>query len=287
MSIIIIEGFKVYLETNGKKSIIINSDCIDECMRVYAENNLEGVAVTTSHDYKFQNVNFLSKYPEIEHLSISDGIDNIESIHTLHNLKSLLISGKNRKIDFSHFPLLEELIAEWSPGFLNMDKCAYLNSLSFLNYSPKSKDCSSLSVMPWVKRLEITRSTIFTLNGLEEFDQLEELEFNYCNKLETLCCLDESRETLVSLRLDHCKSIKNHEYVTQFARLDTLAYNNGGVIPSIKFIKMMASLKAFMFVGTDVIDGDMRPCIGLEYAGFSNKKHFSHTMEQIKSLSKV
>jgi hypothetical protein len=48
----------------------------------------------------------------------------------------------------------------------------------------------------------------------------------------------------------------------------------------------MASLKNFMFVGTDVTDGDMTPSIGLRYAGFSNKKHFSHTMEQIKTLSK-
>jgi protein phosphatase 1 regulatory subunit 7 len=285
MSITIIEGFKVY--TNGKRSIIIDSDYIDECMRVYNQNHLDGVAITTSHDYRLQNVDFLAEYPKIKHLSISDGINDINAIHTLKSLESLIISGKNRKIDFLHFPSLTELITDWSPHFLNMDKCAHLKRLSLYNYAPKTKDCLNISNVPWVKRLEITQSPIHTLNGLEKFDQLEEFELNYCSKLETLCCLEESKNTLVSLRFDHCKSIINHDYVIRLDHLNTLAYNDGGTMPSIKFIKKMTSLKDFMFVGTDVTDGDITPCIGLNYAGFSNKKHFSHTMEQIKSLSKI
>jgi protein phosphatase 1 regulatory subunit 7 len=284
MAIEIIEGCKVYI--NGKRSIIINSDRIDECMRVYTEHHLDGVAITTSHDYRLQNVDFLSEHPGIKHLSISDGINDINSIHALRNLESLMLSGKKRKVDFSHFPSLAELIADWSPHFLNMDKCAYLKRLSLYNYAPKTKDCLNISNVPWIKRLEITQSPIHALNGLEEFDQLEQFELNYCSKLETLCCLEESKETLLSLRFDHCKSIINHDYVMRFDHLNTLAYNDGGAMPSIKFIKKMTSLKAFMFVGTDVTDGDMTPCIGLSYAGFSHKKHFSHTMEQIKSLSK-
>src|SRR2546430_12411860 len=116
MSITMIEGFKVY--TNSKKSIIIDSDYVDECMQFYSENHLDGVAITTSHGYKLQNVEFLSEYPEIKHLSVSDGINDINAIHTLKNLESLIISGKNRKIDFSHFPSLTGLIADWSPHFL-------------------------------------------------------------------------------------------------------------------------------------------------------------------------
>lgn len=116
------------------------------------------------------------------------------------------------------------------------------------------------------------------------FYRLEEFELNYCSKLETLCCLEESKDTLVSLRFNHCKSIINHNYVIQLDHLNRLAYNYGGTIPTIKFIKKMPALKKFMFVGTDVADGDMAPCIGLDYAAFSNKKHFSHTVEKIKSL---
>jgi hypothetical protein len=45
-------------------SLIRNSDRIDECMRIYAEHHLDGVAITTSHDYSLQNVDFLAKYPQ-------------------------------------------------------------------------------------------------------------------------------------------------------------------------------------------------------------------------------
>lgn len=36
----------------------------------------------------------------------------------------------------------------------------------------------------------------------------------------------------------------------------------------------MASLEDIRFVGTDIKDRDMTPCLGFEYAAFSNKRHF-------------
>lgn len=45
-------------------------------------------------------------------------------------------------------------------------------------------------------------------------------------------------------------------------------------MPSIGFIQKMNSLNSFRFVGTDVVDGDVAPCIGLGYAGFSDKDIF-------------
>ncbi|MDE1192510.1 MAG: hypothetical protein PW786_10265 [Arachidicoccus sp.] len=284
MAIIEIDKFKAYLGLDGTKSIIVNSDQIEECMRIYIENNLDGVAITTSHDYKLQNVDFLANYPNIKQLSISDGIEDISAINTLHDLESLMISGKNRKVDYAWFPKLKQLIADWSPHFLNMDKCKSLKNLSLYGYNPKTKDCSSISNIPWIEKLKIVHSPINTLNGLEHFNQLKELELAYCSKLETLCCIENSKESLVTLFLDHCKGIKNIEYVTQFYNLRNLDYKHGA-LSSIKFIKNMKALKSFIFVGTDVADGDITACIGLKFVNFSNKKHFSHTMEEIKKLT--
>lgn len=287
MAMIGIDGYKGYWNSNGTKSIIINSDHIDECMMVYRKNSLDGVAVTVAHDYKLQNVDFLSEYQDIKHLSVSEGIKDISAIHNLKNLESLTISGKNRKIDFSHFPHLKELVADWSPNFLNIDKCTQLKNLSLYNYSPGNKDCSSISNTPWIEKLLITQSTITTLRGLEKFDKLKEIEFNYCSRLATLCCLEASKDTLVSLLFSHCKSIKNHDYVVLFYNLKILSFNDGGTISSIKFIKEMPSIESFRFVRTEVTDGDMSAGIGLRYAAFTNKKQFTHTMEQIKHLSKT
>lgn len=283
MAIEIIDGCKVYI--NEKRSVIINSDSIEKCMQVYKENSLDGVAITTAHDYKLQNVDFLKNYPEIKHVSISEKISDISGIYALSNLESAIISGKNRKIDFSYFPFFTTLIVDWSPFFSNMQNCKKLESLSLYYYNPKSKDYSNISDVSWVKKLKIANSSMPDLQEFSKFNQLEELEFHYCVKLETLCCLENSKDTLTSLIFDKCKSIRNYEYATKLHHLYTLAFNSAGIMPSIKFIKKMDSLKIFQFVDTDVVDGDMTPCIGLKQAIFSNKRNFSHTLKQIREIS--
>lgn len=283
MSIELIDGCKVY--TNGKKSVIIDSGAIEKCMKVYKENNLDGVAITKSHGYNLQNIDFLINYPEIKHISLSEEINDIKGLYALSNLESAIIAGKNRKIDFSYFPFLVTLIADWSSFFSNMQNCEQLKSLSIYYYNPKGKDYSCISDVSWVKKLKISNSSIPDLKEFSKFNQLEELEFHYCVKLETLCCLERSKETLTSLIFSKCKSIKNYEYVTKLHHLHTLAFDFGGIIPSIRFIKKFDSLKSFRFVDTDVVDGDMTPCVGLKYVAFSNKKNFSHSLEEIKEIN--
>lgn len=287
MPTVVIDGFKLFKHVDGSMSIIINSDRIHECMQFYKEKQLRGVVITTAFDYELQNVDFLADYPEITHLSISDGIKDVSAVHALKNLNFLMLSGKNRKIDFIDLSSLRKLIIEWSPYLTHLDSCINLNGLTLRGYNPKTKDCSFVSNITWLKQLEITQSTITKLNGLEKLDSLEKLEFHYCSKLKTLDCLETSKESLTYLFFDHCKSIINHEYVTRLHHLYTLAFNDCGAIPSIKFINTMPSLKDIRFMGTDVIDGDMTPCIGFKYAAFTNKRHFTHTMEQIEKLSEA
>lgn len=54
MAMIGIDGYKGYWNSNGTRSIIINSDHIDECMMVYRKNSLDGLAITVAHDYGFK-----------------------------------------------------------------------------------------------------------------------------------------------------------------------------------------------------------------------------------------
>jgi protein phosphatase 1 regulatory subunit 7 len=287
MAIIHIEGFKVYLGLDGKRSIIVNSACIDECMRVYTDHALDGVAITIAHDYKLANVDFLEHYPEITSLSISQGIEDISAIHNLGNLKWLIASGRNRKIDFSFFPFMEDLRIEWSSKLVNLKSCTKLEGLFLRNYNPKVNDASNIKDIAWIRRLGVVQSTIQSLNGLEEMDRLEEVEIDYCSKLTDIGFFTQSKNTLISLLFGNCKAIINYQDVACLSNLKTLAFNDCGRMESIGFIKDMRSLKSFRFVNTDVLDGDMNPCIGLEYVAFSNKKHFSHKLEGIRELNKT
>jgi phosphoribosyl 1,2-cyclic phosphodiesterase len=97
MSIIQIDGFKVYQNLDGTKSIIIDSENIEQCMDCYYKNKLDGVAVTNSHGYHLKDVDFLSRYTDITKLSVSDTITDISGIYSLAGLETLTISGKKLK----------------------------------------------------------------------------------------------------------------------------------------------------------------------------------------------
>lgn len=285
MAIVTIEECKVYSNLNGTRSIIIDSDRIDECMRVYYDHQLEGVAITTAHAYKLNDIEFLKEHPTVKRLSISDGIANVSGMNILHDLESLLVQGKKREIDFSNFSKLKELRADWSPYFSNLAHCRDLKQLALSHFDSKTNDCRSLCDLIWLESLGISQSSIQNLTGLESYNNLKELELNYCSKLNTLCCLETSISTLESFLVYHCKAIKNHAYVVKLKNLKTLAYNDCGKLLSIGFLTDMRSLSSFRFVGTDILDGNMEPCIGLKYVAFTNKRHFSHKVEQIRELS--
>ena len=49
-----------------------------------------------------------------------------------------------------------------------------------------------------------------------------------------------------------------------------------GEIPALAFLNKLMELESFSFLGTDIIDGDLTPCLRLKFAGFLDKRHHSH-----------
>ena len=43
----------------------------------------------------------------------------------------------------------------------------------------------------------------------------------------------------------------------------------------------MPKLEFFSFVDTDVVDGDLTPCMRLDYAGTMNKRHYNIKAEDL------
>ena len=64
-------------------------------------------------------------------------------------------------------------------------------------------------------------------------------------------------------------------------QLEELSLTNCGENENIGFIKLMKNLKVFVFIITNVVDGDLSTCIGLRYSGFFDKKHYSHKFKEL------
>ncbi|MFB7142946.1 hypothetical protein ACFCYN_25500, partial [Gottfriedia sp. NPDC056225] len=122
---------------------------------------------------------------------------------------------------------------------------------------------------------ELSNSNVTSLNGINKFENLQNVELHYLNKLEeinNICSLTK----LKTLRMENCKKVLINDDLACLTNLNELALINCGNIPSIKFIKNMNKLKKFIFPESIVLDGDISPCFGLEYVYFINKKHYSH-----------
>lgn len=148
--------------------------------------------------------------------------------------------------------------------------------MSLWNYKPKSKNLSEISELKAIQELEIIKSSINSLKGSGNLLNLERLKLGYLNQLSYIDELEKIRERLKVLNFESCKKIENHEYVACLNNLEELSFNECGNIETINFIDKMPNLKRFIFMGTNIIDGNLQSCERLEYVAFTNKKHFSH-----------
>jgi len=283
MAIKKINGFKFYIDNDENKTLIIESSRLEECLDYLKAEKIESISINRFHGYKIDNLDFLKKCAFIKKISISDKISDFSGIYNLKDLNRLLVSDNKHAIDFSNFNNINEISIDWHSNHKNLTKCLKLEKLSIWHYKPKKKNIHELPNIENLKELAITQSTIKTLDGIEKYKNLESLKVHYSSKLETISCIQNLSETLKTLWFEVSKKIKDKEQVVLLNNLNLLAYINCGEIPSIDFINKLKNLKDFRFVDTNVLDGDISPCLNLDYAGFLKKKHYSHTPEEIKA----
>ena len=134
--------------------------------------------------------------------------------------------------------------------------------------------------IPSLTDLSISEVNISTLSGIRSYVNLKNLEILYCKKL---IDINELRDcaNLRKLEINCCKKIEDYECLRGLKNLEGLILGNCGNISSIKFICDMPKLKFFSFVDTNIDDGDLTPCMRLEYAGTLNKRHYNMKAEDL------
>lgn len=279
------EEFKITKPSNEDSFLNIRSDNIPKYITYMKEHSIKNISINSLHGYEIKNLDFLKEHSFIEGVFVVDDDIDVSAIHSLPNLKTLILSGdKKIDIDFSCFSNLRVCNISYKFKIKKLSTCKKLEKLFLHKYNPKSKDLTELPELPILEYFELVQSTISSFNGIERFPKLKTLEGYYLKNLETLNELQPISKTLQRLFFDHCKKLTNHGYVKDLQELTWLGLNDCGELPSISFIKKMHKLQKFSFVDTNVTDGDMTPCLNLEFAGFSNKRHFSHKSKQIREM---
>lgn len=281
MSITIRDGLQ-FLDGLNNGTIVVESNKINEYIDYIFLHRIDSMYLSGTW-YKFDNIDFLENCKTIEKINIYDtNILDFSGLAHLVSLKKLILSDHKGMVDLSLNNEIEDLTIDLSKNVRGIESLKNLKRLSLWKYKPKSKDLSELIFLSTITELEITTSQITSLNGCSNFKNLESLDVTYLSKLESIEDIVSNKKTLKNLRFSHCKKIKNHSCVSELEELEWLSFNDCLSMDNIKFIKGMKKLKNFVFMNTNIVDGDLSPCIGLEHVGFNNKKHYTHKVEDFR-----
>jgi len=260
-------------------SIFVESHRIDACMDYAARNGLEGITISALKGFKLPDLSFLLRFPAVEHLTILQAeMLDISAIATLKDLKYLQMTGAPKQsVNFANFPHLRELRVQWWPELRFVGTLASLRTLSLSHYKPTSCDLSALPEIPRLEELNLVQSRKLVLSGIGRFSRIKKLSAYYLPALRDLSPLSSfASGAMESLEFGNCPKIANHDEVRVIRSLKRLAFNQCGEIPSLAFLNELTALESFSFVGTNIVDGDLRPCLRLRFAGFLDKRHYSH-----------
>lgn len=157
-------------------------------------------------------------------------------------------------------------------------------TLTVWHHSSKERDLKNLPDIIDLKNLIVISSNIETLCGIEKYPHLETLDLSYVSKLAAI----ENIQNVKSLRLlsiFNAKKINDYSKIGMLKGIETLRICDSGNIQDINFISDMPKLKSFSFAGSNVVDGNLIPILNhippLEFVGFNNKRHYSHSWEKV------
>jgi len=273
------EGFHLMGPPAFPQSVFIESHRIDACMEYAAHKGLEGIAISALGGFNLPDVSFLLRFPSVKHLTIlhADMLD-ISAIAALKHLDYLQIDGPPKQpVNLASFPLLRELHVRWWPKLQFGKLLTSLRVLGLRNFWSPSGDLTALPETPQLEELTLVQSRKLALSGIGHFFRLKKLGVYYLTALTDISPLSAFESGVIEwLEFGHCRKVANHEEVKVIRSLKRLAFNQCGEIPSLAFLNNLTALESFSFVGTNIADGDLTPCLKLKFAGFADRRHYSH-----------
>jgi len=272
------QNFKVEKDVEGRDVFFMDSYRIDESINFIRRNNLRNILVTRFYGYKCKDLSFLLRLKDfIEGLTILDDCYDLVDVNSLGNLKTLgFADNKKDVIDLSNFPNLKRCAVEYSPRLKGLSSCANLSSLTLSNYKSESDDLSVFPKLKKLTRLMLVKPKVSELAGIGRLANLKALSIFRGSELKEIYALKDLSKTLEEVEFDSSKKINDYHSLGKVRNLRKIIIFKSGEIQSLEFVKDLKKLEFISFVGTNIVSGDLTPCVGIKYVGFDNKRHYSH-----------
>lgn len=279
------EGLKILKGKDGIEALFIDSSRLRECIRYLYDNNLKNITINSFQGYKLKEIEFLGELKNfLEGLIIPEQHYDFSIINKLHLLKILgLPDNLKNTVDLTNFPNLERCSVTFSPRLKGLETCTKLKSLTLSDYKSSNADFSTFPTLPSLEELNLLEAKITSLRGIGKLKSLKIFTMYRIPKLEIIKHIVELKNSLEEIVIEKCKNIVDFDILKEMSNLKKIIISESGEIKSLDFVKGLKKLEFISFWGTNIIDGNISPCIGIPYVGFDNKKHYSHKNEQITS----
>ncbi len=269
-----------------EKWLHIDSSRLDECLKYMYENNIKHINIVGGNGYcSNKDISFLYELKDyLEGLMIDAHGYRYDVINKLHLLKILSVEdNKQDVVDFSNFPNLEECANfTFSKRLVNIELCKKLKSFRALKYKSKNGDFSDLPYLPNLEELMLFYLTASSLKGIERFPHLKNILLYRAHKLESLDDLVSLSDVLEEFDLEGKTKIVDYHALGKLRVIKRLFLSNVGDIKDLSFLETLPSLNHFVFMDSNVVDGDLSYCKKVNgWVAFTNKKHYSMTFEEL------
>lgn len=236
---------------------------------------------------KLSNIDFLKDFGFLKGVDIGLEHYSIDPIYQCSELEEIQIStGFTGSIDFTRFKQLKSVFIDWeNSGVETLFNCPQLERVSIMKYGGLS--LAEFEALPSLRELILYQPKVVSLEGIGSLTRLERFEISTAKKLNDLGDL-ENLASLQKLFLHGAKNVEDLTPIMYLKNLRILNLDNLGRIPSVMFLETLKNLEEFyMDESTNVEDGDLsvldhlRKNHKLKRVIFTNRRHYSHTREQL------
>lgn len=259
--------------------LIINPLKIKESAVYAKKNSIKSITVNPAY-FEVEDLNFLSEFPFIEGLYLLQDNLDLTPITKLSNLKVLTIGDVKPKIDLANLPNLEVLGITYSKHVLNLESCAKIFWIWLDNF--KADNLEGLSALVNLQYLNLYKTSITDLAGIDNLHKLSYLRIDSANSLTSLLGISESNVSLKEVNINNTKNLVNYSSLANAASIEKVALRKTGELQDIYFLKHLKHLNT-VAIDAKIINGDIRYLREIAEVDFLDFPHYNLKMKELKT----
>ncbi|EMR05526.1 hypothetical protein C772_02498 [Bhargavaea cecembensis DSE10] len=171
----------------------------------------------------------------------------------------------------------------------NFEGIKYIHLYSYKKKENKSSNFFKFNQFENLLSLELVLTNVTEFNDFKGCHSLKRLGLWRNRNLQSFEGISDLSNHLEVLIIQYARKLKVDEELFQMKELKTLSLVGISPLESLDFLKHFPKLEKFVFVDTDVLNGDMTPLLEhptLRYAGYLDKRHYNVKSDEMERLLK-